>query len=319
MYMITQNYTIVSSFFKKLWIILGMYTCYTYLNMNEPSELQQTVIIYHGFCTDGFGSAYAAWKKFGNNATYIARNRDEYPFAENYFNGKDVYVLDYSFSGEEMTRYQAEANLFTVIDHHVSVEKDVRSLTSFVFDNTRSGAYLSWKFFHPDITIPKLIEYISDADTWAHTMQDWKEIESFIYSNGEEHFSFEHFEKLHEILETEDGYARAKSIGEMLVGSHSAKVTMYADLAELISFEGHTVYAVNAPREVRSELGHMLATKTNSFSMIFTYEKGYWKCSLRSVKDFDVSVIATKYGGGGHKNAAGFMMQTNFPLPFIQK
>ena len=285
--------------------------------MPSSIELQQVVIIYHGFCTDGFGAAYAAWKKFGNTATYIARGRDDTPFVPGYFIGKDVYVVDYSFSYDEMLAYELEAKSFTVIDHHISAEKDVKSLKSFIFDNNHSGAYLAWKFFHPDVVVPKLIEYISDADIWAHSLPDWKEIESFIYSNGEEHFSFEHFERLHETLETEDGYARAKSIGQMLTGAHAAKVTMYSDIAELVTFEGYEVYAVNAPREVRSELGHVLAEKTGTFAMIFNYEKGYWKCSLRSVKDFDVSIIATKYGGGGHKNAAAFMVGTHFPLSFI--
>lgn len=287
--------------------------------MIPPQDLLHIVVIYHGFCTDGFAAAYAAWKKFGNNATYIARSRDDQPFPDSYFNGKEVYVVDYSFSLEEMLRYQSEAESFTVIDHHASAESDVRSLTSFVYDNAYSGAYLAWQYFHPDTEVPVLIKYISDADTWAHSLPDWKEIGSFIYSNGEEHFSFEHFEKLHETLETEEGCIRAKAIGEMLSGSHAAKVTMYVEQAELVTFEGYSIYAVNAPREVRSELGHVLATKTNSFSMIFTYEKGFWKCSMRSVKDFDVSLIATKYGGGGHKNAAAFMVPTNFPLPFVTK
>lgn len=284
--------------------------------MIQKQDLLQTVIIYHGFCTDGFGAAYAAWKKFGNAATYIARGRDEAPFPENYFTGKDVFVLDYSFSREEMKRYESEALSFVVIDHHISAKEDIMTLTSYVFDNDFSGAYLAWKYFHPDTKIPKLMEYISDADTWQHSLPSWKEIESYIYSNGEEHFSFEHFEKLHETLESEEGFARAREVGEKLAGSHVAKVEMYANLAELVTFEGYQIYAVNAPREVRSELGHVLAEKTNSFSLIFTYEKGFWKCSMRSVKDFDVSSIATKYGGGGHRNAAAFMIKTDFPVVF---
>lgn len=286
--------------------------------MNPPANLQSVIIIYHGFCTDGFAAAYAAWKKFGNNATYIARTRTEEPFNPSIFKDKEVYVVDYSFSQEEMLSYQAVAKSFVVIDHHLSAEEDVRSLTSFIFENNHSGSYLAWKYFHPDIKIPRLIEYISDADIWAHSLPDWKEIESFIYSNGEEHFSFKHFEDLYETLETEEGYDRAKKIGAMLEEAHTAKVNMYRDIAELIMFEGHEIYAVNAPREVRSELGHVLALKTNSFALIFDYEKGFWKCSLRSIKDFDVSAIAMKYGGGGHKNAAAFMVPTDFPLFFLQ-
>ena len=32
--------------------------------------------------------------------------------------------------------------------------------------------------------------------------------------------------------------------------------------------------------------------------------------SLRSVKDYDCSAIAVKMGGGGHKNASGFIIST---------
>lgn len=284
--------------------------------MNPPHDLLPVVIIYHGFCTDGFGAAYAAWKKYGNTATYIARNRVEEPMPAHIFKDKEVYVVDYSFSREEMLAYQKEAKLFVVIDHHVSAKDDVMSLNHFVFNNDYSGAHLAWQYFHPETNVPRFISYISDADTWTHSLPDWKEIESYIYSNGEAHFSFEHFEDLHRELETEEGYLHAKTVGGMLVGAHTEKVNMYADMAELISFEGHEVFAVNAPREVRSELGHVLAEKTNSFSIIFTYEKGLWKCSLRSVKDFDVSVLATKYGGGGHKNAAAFTLPTGFPISF---
>ncbi|MBP6948658.1 MAG: hypothetical protein KBC41_03465 [Candidatus Pacebacteria bacterium] len=282
--------------------------------MNLPTNTQQIIIIYHGFCTDGFGAAYAAWKKFGNNATYIARSREDEPFPIGYLSDKEVYVVDYSFSREEMIRYQKEATVFMVIDHHISSKSDVESLDRYIFDNNHSGAYLAWQYFHKEQEIPTLIRYISDADTWSHSLPDWKEIESFIYSNGEEHFSFQHFEHLEETLDSEEGYTRAKEIGALLDGSHTAKVNMYVDLAELVMFEGYEIYAVNAPREVRSELGHVLAQKTNSFALIFNYEKGNWKCSLRSVKDFDVSVIATKYGGGGHKNASAFMIPTDFPL-----
>jgi phosphoesterase RecJ-like protein len=40
-------------------------------------------------------------------------------------------------------------------------------------------------------------------------------------------------------------------------------------------------------------------------------ENGEYKFSLRSKGDFDVSKIAIKYGGGGHKNASGFTGSLN--------
>lgn len=286
--------------------------------MDSTTPLKDIVVMYHGFCTDGFGAAYAAWKKFGDSASYIGKERHHGRLDSNLFVGKDVYVLDYSFSKEEMLECEAVAKSFTVIDHHISAKESVESLKSYVFALEHSGAYLAWKYFHPETKVPRCIEYISDADIWSHSLPNWQEIESYIYRNQEDHFTFEYFDELVTMLEGEEGYAKAKEIGAIFVSALNHNVKMYADMAELIEFEGHTIYAVNAPREVRSELGHVLALKTNSFSLIFTYENKKWKCSLRSVDDFDVSKIAEKYGGGGHKNAAGFIIPTNFPISFIK-
>ena len=33
--------------------------------------MERTIVAYHGNCPDGFGGAYAAWKKFGDTAEYL--------------------------------------------------------------------------------------------------------------------------------------------------------------------------------------------------------------------------------------------------------
>ena len=284
--------------------------------MDQNLPLKDIVVMYHGFCTDGFGAAYAAWKKFGDDASYVGMKRGGDRLDANLFKDKEVYVLDYSFSKEEMLECEAVAKSFTVIDHHISSKEDIESLKNYVFALEHSGACLAWKYFHPETKIPRCIEYISDSDIWSHALPDWEEIEAYIYRNEEDHFSFEYFDKLVSEIETEDGYKRAKEIGSILLSSLNHSVNLYEEMAELIDFEGYKIYAVNATREVRSKLGNVLAMKTNSFSLVFSYEKGKWKCSLRSVKDFDVSVIAQKYGGGGHKNASGFIVPTDFPILF---
>ena len=56
-----------------------------------------------------------------------------------------------------------------------------------------------------------------------------------------------------------------------------------------------------------SEVGHELANKSESFGMIwYLGEENKAKVSLRSNGDYDVSAIAKCFGGGGHRNAAGF-------------
>jgi oligoribonuclease NrnB/cAMP/cGMP phosphodiesterase (DHH superfamily) len=58
-------------------------------------------------------------------------------------------------------------------------------------------------------------------------------------------------------------------------------------------------------KDLTSELGSKILDKFPNINYVMlVYDGGI---ALRSVGDFDVSEIAKKYGGGGHKNAAGFI------------
>jgi nanoRNase/pAp phosphatase (c-di-AMP/oligoRNAs hydrolase) len=66
---------------------------------------------------------------------------------------------------------------------------------------------------------------------------------------------------------------------------------------------------LNVPYLNCSEIGNELA-KTNDVSLTwFERGDGITQFSLRSIGDIDVSTIAKEFGGGGHKNAAGFQME----------
>ena len=43
-------------------------------------------------------------------------------------------------------------------------------------------------------------------------------------------------------------------------------------------------------------------------------EEGVWKISLRSKGNFDVSKVCEKFGGGGHKYAAGCKIEHKYSL-----
>jgi hypothetical protein len=62
---------------------------------------------------------------------------------------------------------------------------------------------------------------------------------------------------------------------------------------------------------VRNLLAECRALRAAPFAMGW-YQRGdgRYAYSLRSRGDFDVSELAKKYGGGGHKNAAGFLVES---------
>lgn len=91
--------------------------------------------------------------------------------------------------------------------------------------------------------------------------------------------------------------------------------------AQKVKFEGYAVYALNAPPFFASELGHALAKKLPPIAIVWRQEKRKIKVSLRSNGKVDVSKIAKRYGGGGHKAAAGFAFEAErkFPWKIIKK
>ena len=62
----------------------------------------------------------------------------------------------------------------------------------------------------------------------------------------------------------------------------------------------------NAPYFAASEVAGELAEGIDFAACYFEVENGKFQYSLRSRGNFDVSAIARQFGGGGHKNAAGF-------------
>ena len=80
------------------------------------------LVIYHANCTDGFGAAFAAWKKLGDEAEYVPAQYSE--ASPDMWGAKcqdrDVYILDFSFSKLVMQHIFKVASRVVWLDHHHS-------------------------------------------------------------------------------------------------------------------------------------------------------------------------------------------------------
>lgn len=279
-------------------------------------NLKDIVIIYHDQCRDGFGSAYAAWKKFGYDASYIpCKTQDPVPEG---LTDKELYILDYSFKKPELDQLVASNKKVVVIDHHATAEAAVKAFPDNVFDNEHSGAVLSWEYFHPDTQVPVLLKYIEDHDLWKFELPHNREFGAAL---GEYVQDFETWDQLARNMEDTDAFTSFISHGGVIAGFEDKLVDNMLRFRELVEFEGHQVYALNAERIYRSILGHKLATlngEANRIELGIVYYRydGMVHCSLRSNGDVDVAAIAQKYGGGGHKNAASIRAASFADLPF---
>lgn len=285
-------------------------------NQYMPSDAKNTVILYHDKCRDGFGSAYAAWKKFGDEASYIpVHDRHKPPQS---FNDKIIYIIDFSYPKEVLEEMMQNNKTVVVIDHHISAKEDVTAFPQNVFDNDHSGAVLAWQYFHPQIPVPTLLEYIEDHDLWNFSLSNHR---AYMSALDEYPTEFSVWEKLIEDLEDPDFLANYLTKGELLAKFSDDLVEKLLEFKERIYFAGHEVWAINASRIYRSILGNKLAElneKDNQIALgvVYYHYNGAVHISLRSRGDVDVSKIAKSYGEGGHKNSASFRVKNFSDLPF---
>ena len=285
------------------------------------------IVLYHAHCPDGMAGAWAAKNKFGNDAEYIPIKKGEgFPIFTN-INSKEIgieqygeieiYVIDFSFTIEEIKEVESKCKKLVIIDHHISSREEVESAHNYVFDLDHSGCYLAWEYFYPNMPVPLLLQYISEGDIFKYRLADHEKYMPAIY--GRE-LSFENIDMLNEMMNSEEGREKLKEQSGLLKNYEKKILAASLDSVHMIELEGVVMPAVNVclPIDERSDLLHMIYTKYPPVAMSYRWDDGQWKMSLRSNGDFDCTIIATKYGGGGHKGSAGFAVAGDMPLPFAK-
>lgn len=280
------------------------------------NTLKDIVVIYHADCTDGFGAAFAAWKKFGDTASYIPLKTQVEINID--FTDKDVYVVDYSFTAEVDTKVRSEAKKLVVIDHHQTAMEVVTRYPENVFDQNHSGAVLAWQYFHPDTPVPELLGYVEDHDIWKFALPENLEFNAAL---GQYERSFEAWDELVTNLTNPEFRTDFIKNGRTIKLFEESLIEDLLKYKQRARFEGYEIWVLNVSRVYRSILGHKLALLNKNeggvpLSIVYYHSNGAVNLSLRSEDDIDVAEIALKYGGGGHKHAAGIKVDSFEKLPF---
>lgn len=273
---------------------------------------KETVVLYHGGCPDGFGGAYAAWKKFGDTAEYIPVKHGR-PVPED-LTGRTLYFIDFCYPKAEMDEIVVNAKSITVLDHHLGSKDIVESMPAFVFDNNRSGATIAWNYFHPDTPVPTILKYVEDGDLYVFKLPNSRAILSYVYA---QRFHFDEWDVIANKLESESGLTDCITLGKIYAEHFAILVEQMAKKAAIVLFEGHECYMVGASGMFASDIGNQLARLKPPIGIVVNMHDNTLTVSLRSDDSVDVSAIAKKYGGGGHPRASGFNIKWGDPLPWI--
>lgn len=256
---------------------------------------EPNVILYHADCADGFGAAWALWKRFPQ-AHYIPVKHGYPPPAD--IANKDIVMVDFSYSRDVIEGLAEKAASFQILDHHVTAKASLAGLPYAHFDMSKSGAVLAWEWAHEE-PVPWLLQYIQDKDIWTWQLPNSREINAALASYP---FDFQVWDELEQHILELEGRAILR-LEHLLIGK-------IIEEAVLVNFEDETVPAVYSP-VMNSQIGERLCAG-HPFCIIWHQHNGRRYFSLRSrAGTTDVGAIAARHGGGGHVNAAGFSVPCN--------
>jgi uncharacterized protein len=289
--------------------------------------------LYHADCDDGFGAAWVVRKYFreaelDEPVHFLPVNYGQDPPD---VMGRDLIIVDFSYKRPVMEVLCGYAKSILVLDHHKTAEEELRfmpepecadwrfveqdNLKCAVFDMKRSGAGLAWDFFFPLHDRPSFIDYLEDRDLWRKRM---KGCDAFSFALRAYPHDFEVWDGLlsrgagsliPDGLAIERYYKRR--VAEMVQQAFQVQLVAQSHLVgQSHLYITVALWAANVPRMFASEVAGGLA-ELNGIGVTFCQRgDGKWEYSLRARGKADVLEIVKEFGGGGHAQAAGFVVDS---------
>lgn len=271
------------------------------------------LVIYHANCTDGFSAAWVFHHKDPDGYDF---HPGSYGAAPPDVTGRDVYLVDFSYPRAVLREMARGAASLTVLDHHKTAQADLEgftdeaSNTTVVFDMDRSGCAIAWDFMFPHSPRPLLLGHVQDRDLWKFKLDGTRDVMAYVFSFKQ---SFETWDRLMAAAPVE--LLKMTAAGSAIERKHAKDVSEIVSMCQRsLVIGGHKVMAAGVPSTMASDAGALMA-QGKPLAACY-YDTHSHRCfSLRSTDaGIDVSAIAKEYGGGGHRNAAGFRVERTHPL-----
>lgn len=261
------------------------------------------ICIYHGNCADGFGAAWV-FKRWADREHDFHAGVYQTPPPD--VEGRDVYLVDFSYKRAVVEEICEKATRVVLIDHHKTAIEDLKPLIEShrieaLVNVEKSGATLAWEWFHGhnERDMPQLLRHIEDRDLWRFALAGTREIQANVFSHP---YDFDVWDELME-----------RPVSTLIAEGKAIERKHFKDIGELLGvvtrrmiIGGHNVPIANLPYIHVSDAAHSLCKGEPFAGCYWDTPKGR-VFGLRSTDEgLDVSEIAKQYGGGGHRNAAGF-------------
>jgi len=302
------------------------------------------LLFTHGIDIDGYGCAVLAKLAWGDSVDIVyADNFDlddkfvkiwgKTGFAE--YN--EVFVTDHCLSMALCNMVDKKSNIkkkIKIFDHHSSRigNQDKFSWVSIISE--RDGKKESGTSLFYDYLCEKgLLESSDKLETWVELTRlydtwEWKKVDNqkandlntLALSVGREEYIRRLYQD-HVLNENFDFNAQECQIIEKYKIDFQKQIKRYVQQIRVVEIDGARAGFVEILDVFKNDIGGEIKKNGNENNIAFLIMpvKDRNTVSLRVVDDnFDVSKVAEKFGGGGHKGAASFPL-SSLPIDLISK
>ena len=298
------------------------------LSAAKKSTTMIDIIIHHNADPDGNFSGAIALKANPLAQTIGYNYEPEFDHIIEASRGKRVVMVDVSPKNwTDMHRLCEVAEYVVWIDHHATALRQMeehRTAEKYVnfepvFEYEKWGAARkTFEFFFPLAPMPEVVEMVAGydvfrdygTDTWTRYYYPFRFAVSKLNTPQKVLDAF-HLDAHGEPMLGEF-LAQGRAVAEYIEDENKALVNnpqLVKEVAFLVASNTYRVLAVN-----RGLFGDMFKSRDLSeFAFVVGYfrEADGWKVSLRGAgKGYDLGAIAREFGGGGHRDAAGFSVKT---------
>lgn len=253
---------------------------------------------------DGFAALWVASNAIGRNPDYVEFRPVFYggpPPKLEEVAGHRVLILDFSYPRETLLAMKEAAVSLSVFDHHKTAEKELADLDFCTFDMNRSGAGITADHFGGRNWI---VNYVEDRDLWRFALPSSDAVNLYLQSLPKD------FDVWDRVLA--EGVEAAIKKGHAIVDYRDQLVEQTIAGAKCIRFfERDVVTASCSTPGLVSEAGARLLRDYPlvDYAALYSVQFDKVTVSLRSRPGgVNVGEIAKMFGGGGHINAAGFVV-----------
>lgn len=286
------------------------------------------VIAYHRADMDGRCSGAIAYKYFLEQKIEPILVGIDYDDPEStltkYANpNNSIVILDFCFNTPDKILDLAErVKKLVWIDHHVSVIRkldlkraDAIKNMVYILDLNYAACELTWKYFYTSLPTPHAVTLLGRYDVWKHDEVPYcREFQLGIKADDTSPNNLHLWGLLLDTKHYSMTFVNhiineGKIIFKYVNQDNADYINSFAFPAR---FEGLKAVCVNRGK-AGSTIFDSITDRTQLDLLITFYQgkNGVYSVSLYKANpdsDIDVSKLASKYGGGGHKGAAGFQI-----------